>query len=1195
MKLRYILLFSVMFSVLQRAHSQAPIEFVENQGQWGDWFSYKANIKNGEVCLEKNGFRFILADPTNNLRLDLFHHGKSKVNPLLNFHVYKVSFEGANTPQLVGSKYQKVYYNYFLGNDPSRWKSSIHPCFNVDYMSLYNGIDMHVASEKGSIMYEFIVHPGSDVEKIKLKFEGQDDLRIKSKNLLIATSVGTVQEVKPYAYQYINDEKTEVPCEYTLHGNSVAFDFPEGYDHSKLLIIDPIVLWSTLTGSTADNWGYTATYDNAGDFYAGGLVNCLAFPGTHFPVSPGAFQTTWGGGFGSASSADGYAYAADMAIIKYNSTGVNRIYATYIGGNGNEHPHSMIVDASNNLIIAGRTRSTNYPTTSTAYQISNRGGWDIVVTKLNATGTGLVGSTYVGGSDNDGVNFDSTEYAYGQLKFNYGDDSRSEVQVDGAGNIYVASCTQSGDFPTTPTAISSTLSGMQDGVVIKLNPTLSSMLWSTYLGGNGSDAAYVLAFDTLQASIFVAGGTNSTNFPTTPGAWHSSLGGGGADGFIVKFLNSPPYNLQEGTYVGTTGFDQVYGIQVDDSRHVYVMGQSVGGLFPVTPGVYSNPGSCQFIMKMDNGLTTDQVSTVFGSGSSASTNISPTAFLVDTCGNVYVSGWGGNLGITGTATGLCSGMYTTPGCYQPTTLDGRDFYFIVLGSGMTTVRYATYFGRNCSLPGEEWMGEHVDGGTSRFSKQGIIYQGICANCGGTPGVPGACATPFPTTAGVWSMVDSSRNCNEAALKIEFNIGPVSANPSASPSTNGCAPFTVTFINTSTNGVTFVWDFGDGSTYTGFTPPPHTFVASGVYTVSLHASNVNACFKADDTAYLYITVDTGKITPDFTYQLIDSCGPYIASFANISTDFVGTPTYLWYLGDGSTYSGTTPPTHTYADTGYYTVMLIMSDPLACKTPDTITHTIHFANQNIFANFTIPDSLCIGTPFTPLITFSNVTSTTWTFGDGTSSTGTKPSHTYGGVGTYTVTLIAQNPGACKGSDTLTEIITIIGTPKANFSYTPTTPVANIPTTFTNLSVNATRYLWDYGDNTSGTEENPIHQYSKTGTYKVCLTAYNASNCPSVVCKQAPAEIVPLLGLPTAFSPNGDGENDILYVRGAAIKTLDLKIWNRWGQLVFETTDQRIGWDGTFNGQPQPIEAYAYVLNATFIDGTARQLKGNITLLR
>jgi gliding motility-associated-like protein len=445
------------------------------------------------------------------------------------------------------------------------------------------------------------------------------------------------------------------------------------------------------------------------------------------------------------------------------------------------------------------------------------------------------------------------------------------------------------------------------------------------------------------------------------------------------------------------------------------------------------------------------------------------------------------------------------------------------------------------------------------------------------------------------MVDSSSNCNEGALKIEFNIGPVICNVVASPSTSGCAPLTVNFTNLSTNGLTYLWDFGDGSgTVTTFSTS-HTFTSAGVYTVTLSSANSNACFKTEDTFRLLIVVDTGKITPGFTTKLVDSCNPYIASFTNTSTDFIGTPTYTWYLGDGTTYVGTTPPNHTYADTGWYTVTLVMADTAACKSPDTMIHSIHFANVNVSAKFTIPDSLCLGAPFTPMVSFTNVTNTVWTFGDGTSSTDMDPSHIYKAVGSYTVTLIAQNVGACNGGDTLVEIIKILPIPVANFSYAPTTPVPNIPSTFTNLSTNAIRYLWDFGDNTTGTEKDPVHQYEKTGTYKVCLTAYNTSSCPSTVCKQAPADVMPLLGLPTGFSPNGDGENDVLYVRCAAIKTLDLKIYNRWGQLVFETRDQKIGWDGKFNGQPQPVEAYAYVLDATFIDGTSKVLKGNITLLR
>lgn len=1193
MKIRNLFLLSLLLAANLFSFAQGQLEFIENRGQWGNWFKYKAAAGVGEVCFENDGFRYVLCDRHNNARLDSFHHGLKKDVPVLKFHCYKVSFLGAGKPVITGQRPFQVYYNYFHGNDSSRWKSGIHPVHSINYSGLYPGIDVHVGSEKGQVTYDFIVAPGADVGNIKLSFEGQQKLSVVNHHLVISTSVGDVTELKPYVYQYVNNEKVEVTCNYQLNENVLSFDFPDDYDHAQPLFIDPTVVFCTLTGSTADNWGFTATYDDSGYFYNGGLVNTLYFGGT-FPVSPGAFQTTFGGGY-SGTGPDS-TYASDISIIKYDPTGRSRIYATYLGGSGNERPHSMIVNSANQLIVAGRSRSIDYPVTAGAFQTVNHGGWDIVVTEFNATGTALVGSTYVGGSGNDGVNFDSTELMYGQLKFNYGDDARSEVQVDRQGNIYVADCSNSTDFPVTPaTALSTSLSGMQDGVVIKLNASLTSLLWSTYLSGNGSDAAYVLAFDTSQAYIYVAGGTNSTDFPVTAGSLHAAYQGGAADGFVLAFKNSVPYNRVYGTYVGTSNYDQIYGIQVSGDNHVYVMGQSLGGSFPVTPaGVYSNPRSCQFVMKMDSTLATDLISTVFGNQNPDSTNISPVAFLVDTCENVYISGWGGDLGLSSNfvASGTATLMPVTPDAIRLSSPYGRDFYFIVLGPGLTSLRYATYYGRNCPL---EWEGAHVDGGTSRFSRQGIIYQAMCANCGGQPSVSGSCPDPFPTTSGVWSMLDSSLNCNEAALKIAFNIGPVTANIIAGPSTAGCAPLVVDFTNLSNNGLTYLWNFGDGSATTTAFSPSHTFTAVGVYTVTLSAANSNACFRTNDTAHLIITVGSKNILPSFVDTLTDSCGPFVMQAMNTSVDTVGTPSYQWFFGDGASFSGANPTQHVYADTGVYVITLVMTDTAACKSPDTVTHLVRFSTERVTASFKVPDSVCLGTPIVPNITFTNVNTTTWSFGDGQTSTGSDPTHTYAAVGTYTITLIAANTAGCGGRDTLTETVKVLSLPVANFTFTPITPEPNIATTFTNLSVNANRYSWDFGDNTTSIDVNPVHQYTKTGNYKVCLTAFNFSGCPSTLCKEVPADVLPLIGVPTAFSPNNDGENDFLFVKGAAIEKMDLKIFNRWGQLVFETIDPNKGWDGTFNGQPQPIDAYAYVLNVTFIDGTSKLLKGNITLLR
>ena len=1195
MKARSILLCCFLCAISLTGYTQSPLEFIQNKGQWGHWFEYKVATQAGDVCLEKDGFRYVLADLDNNYKVDYYHHGQTRQQPVLKFHVYKVTFEGANdAPAIEGNRPQQVYYNFFLGNDSANWHSGIHPYRGVSYNKLYNGIDMQVFSDKGNMEYEFIVHPQANAAQVKLRFDGQDGLKTKDGSLVISTTVGQVTEMKPYAYQYINNNKVEVPCRYRVRGNEVTFDLPDDYDHSQQLIIDPIVVFCTLSGSTADNWGYTATFDDAGNFYAGGLVNTLQYAGTHFPISPGAFQITFGGGltYVDPTTSQLWAYAADISVIKYNPTLTGRVYATYLGGSGNEHTHSMIVDPAGELTLTGRTRSTDYPVTAGAYQGTNHGGWDVIVTKFNAACTALIGSTYIGGSGNDGVNYDSTEYGYGELKYNYGDDARSEIQMDKAGNIYVASCTNSTDFPVTPTAISSTLSGLQDGVVIKLNSTLTTLIWSTYLSGTGSDAGYVLAFDTSQNAVYVAGGTNSTDLPTTAGTLHTTYQGGTADGFVMKFNNNAPYNLLKSTYIGTANYDQVYGIQVSSDNSVYIMGQSLGGTFPVTSGTYSNPNSNQFIMKMDSNLGTDLISTVFGSGSSATTNISPVAFLVDTCENVYVSGWGGNLGIPGIASGECTGMPVTSDAQQATT-DGRDFYFIVLGSGMATLRYATFYGRNCATV---WEGEHVDGGTSRFSKQGIIYQGICASCGGAPGVSGACPAPFPTTTGAWSMMDSSQNCNEAALKIAFNIGPVAAVINAGPNLTGCAPLLVNFTNSSNNALSYVWNFGDGSAIDTSYAPSHTYTAGGTYTVTLSAANSTACFVTNDTAHLVIVVDTNVIAPAFTYTVTDSCGPYTVNITNTSVSHsTGTPTYQWWFGNGSVFTGTNPATQSYADTGTYTIVLVMTDPLACNSPDTVTQRIHIYSELVSAHFIIPDSVCAGTAFSPTGGATNATVATWYWGHGQTSDSGIPTITFDSVGVDTITLIAQNPGACNGADTFTSIIKILPVPIADFSFVPLLPTPNIPTTFTNLSVNANRYSWDFGDGTTGTDVNPIHQYTKTATFKVCLTAYNNSNCPSTVCKLVPADVEPEVGLPSAFSPNGDGDNDILYVRGAAITTLDLKIFNRWGQLVFETTSQAVGWDGKYNGQPQPIDAYAYVLHASFIDGSAKLLKGNITLLR
>lgn len=1158
-----------------------PLEFVPNHGQWDERIVYKVQSPEGEIYLEKDGITYVTGAPDNSAKIHAFKHNEIQERPILSFHAYKVSFVGAQIPQSIsGSKPQPHYYNYYYGQNPDQWVSKIYPYRNVSYTQLYPGIDLHFSSQSRNLKYDFIVQPGADPELIKMQFSGQNKLRIHKKNLEIITTTGTVTELKPYAYQFIDQEKVEVPCYYHLKNDVVSYVFPEGYNTSVPLIIDPTVIFARYTGSSFDNWGFTATYDDMGNFYAGGIVSNMQ-GGSGYIVTPGAFQLTFAGGDTCGSNINPGTGAplmpCDIAISKYDATGNTLLYATYIGGSSNEQPHSMVVDHAGNWIISGRTCSADFPVTPGAYSTSNSGRSDIIITKFDPTGL-LVASTYVGGSADDGVNISSRYSDIFSLKHNYGDDARSEVIVDNANNIYLASCTRSMDFPVTPNAAQSTLQGGQDGVVMKFNINLSTLIWSTYLGGMADDAAYVLALNTTQSHLYVGGGTASPNFLSiVSGGLNPGYLGGTADGYIVKFQNSGTYAPIVKTFLGNNDYDQCYGVQVDRNNNVYAMGQTVGGGFPVTPGVYSNPGSSQFVIKLDSSISTNVYSTVFGSGMSTNCNISPVAFLVDTCEQVYISGWGGPLSGNG---GNTNGMPITSDAAQPTT-DGSDFYFIVLSKDAAGLLYATYMGSPV-------LGEHVDGGTSRFDANGIVYQAICGGCGGS--------STFPITTG---PPNGSTNCNLVALKIAFELAPVVAQASASPNTRGCAPFEVNFLNSSTSASDYLWDFGDGNTSTVMNPT-YTYTDPGVYTVKLIANNNNSCLVTSDTTILTIVVDTGRIKSDFEYNIISSCDPFTVSFTNTSELNTFPPAaantvFIWDFGDGTSFVGSDPPVHQYPDTGTYVVTLVMIDTFACNNPDTMQKTVQLSMFLVIAGFDLPDTICIGDAVSFINLSENALTYLWGLDNGSISHDVIPAHAFSTPGTFEISLVAGNVNSCNKFDSATRWITVLPQPEASFYYDPTIPVTNEPITYTNTSKNATSYLWSFGDGNTSTEIHPVYMHKKSGKYTVCLIAWNELGCSDTACRRIDADIVPAIGVPNAFSPNGDGNNDILYVRGAAIVSLQFRVYNRWGELVFETTDLNVGWDGTYKGKPQEMDSYAYTLQATFEDGTSTSKQGNVTLLR
>jgi gliding motility-associated-like protein len=1182
----YITLLLLTLSTASFAQS-GSIEFIENKGQWDDRIKFRTEVPSGAFFIRSGGFT-VLQHNEQDLKQALEvikghkYNAEKRNSPLaLRSHAYMVDFAGASDKlEIIPDKAQTYYNNYFIGNDPSKWAANCKIYLGVTIKNIYPNVDVRYYTNNGSMKYDIIVKPGADISKIALRYAGADKLEVKNKELVIKTSVGDVKEMEPYTYQYEKGQRKQITAKYVVIGNEVRFDV-KNYNRNDVLVIDPTLIFCSFTGSTGSQWGFTATYGPDGSFYSGG-INLE----TGFPVTPGAFQTVWAGGSVQPKS--------DISLMKVSPDGTTKAYATYIGGSADEQPHSLVVDGAGNLIVAGRTSSTNYPTTGSGL-IGNGGSYDIVITKLNAAGSALIGSKRIGGTGDDGVNIAAGRNGINSLQQNYGDDGRSEVILDGGGNIYVASCTRSTNFPATGGCFQpNTGGGNQDAVVLKMDPSVSTLSFASYLGGSGDDAAYVLSL-AQNGDIYVAGGTSSNNFPGNTAGTLGTSNHGGIDGF-VSIVNNSGSALLRSTYIGTGATDQVFGIQFDRFGFPYICGQTRGS-WPVINAAYSNPGAPQFIAKMQPDLSSYVYSTSFGKTASVP-SISITAFLVDNCENVYVSGWGGI--IDPYQSSLTSGLPITSDAIQSTT-DGSDFYFFVLKKNATSQLFGSFFGQNGGLS------DHVDGGTSRFDRQGVIYQAVCGNCGG--------GAVFPTTPGVVGPNNGAvgtGGCNLAMIKISFDFSGVDAGlqsmiDGVPRDTAGCAPLTVDFRDTVANAVTYYWYFGDGTLPNPvITTTPnitHTFTNPGIYQVMLIAEDSTTC-NIRDTAYINIKAGNLPAVLDFNPVKLAPCDSLKYRFDNLSVAPPSKPftntSFIWDFGDQSptVIAGSAPVFHNYTSPGSYTVKLILVDTSYCNAPDTLTKVISIAPL-VEAKFTTPPTGCV--PYSAAFTNTSVAGQTfiWNFGDNTTSTDTDPVHLYTVPGTYTVTLIANDPNTCNLSDTTTSTITVYPIPVSNFTFSPDPAIENTPTSFNNLaSPDAVNFKWLFGDGDSLVTNSRLqvkHQYNATGTYNACLIAINAAGCADTLCQDVPALIVALVDVPNAFTPNSGDINSKVFARGFGITKMRFIIWNRWGQKVFETNDRNIGWDGKYQGAIQPMDVYAYTLDVEFFDGTKTTKKGDITLIR
>jgi len=616
----------------------SPALFVENQGQWEDESVRYAFEGAGATVLHTDSGLVLhlhqreedgLADDASSLPdLHLTEEPPAYVSTTVS-----VTFDGARQVSPAGLEPSEAQYNYFVG-EQSRWRSGVPTFGTVVYEGLYEGIDLYTWGRRDSLKYEFHVAPGTDYRLIRIRYEGIEAMGVaEDGSLRVQTASGELVDEAPLIYQQIDGERVEVPGRFVLvDADTYGFEITGRHDASCELVIDPDLAWATYLGGAGNDGGKGIAVDPEGNAYVTGYARSLNCATT------GAYNTTHSGEY-------------DVFVAKLDSSGSSLLYYTYLGGDDNEYGYGIAVDPDGNAYVTGRTRSAGWATDG-AYDPTHNGGYDVFAAKLNRTGSSLLYSTYLGG--------DGNEYGYG-------------IAVDPDGNAYVTGHTRSSGWATAG-AYDTTHDGEYDVFVAKLGSTGSSLLYCTYLGGDGYEYGYGIAAD-AAGNAYVTGYTRSAGWATA-GAYDTTHNGD-TDVFVAK-LNPIGSSLLYCTYLGGEGGDDGYDIGVDAEGNAYVTGhtRSVGW---ATDGAYNtthNGGYDVFVAKVGStGSSLLYCTYLGGDGYEFGYGIA-----VDAAGNAYVTG------------GTESSGWATDWAYDPTYNGEWDVFVAKLNSTGSRLQYCTYLG-----------------------------------------------------------------------------------------------------------------------------------------------------------------------------------------------------------------------------------------------------------------------------------------------------------------------------------------------------------------------------------------------------------------------------------------------------------------------------------------------------------------------
>ncbi len=593
--------------------------------------------------------------------------------------------------------------NYIRGNDPEKWCTDLTTYKKLIYKELWKGIDLAFYAGENQLKYEFIVHPGANLEDIRLSYKGNDSISLDEEgNLLVINKLGVLIDERPRSYQYIEGKEIVLDSCFLLQENKegrsiFSFGIEEGFNLKFPIVIDPGLIYSSfLGGSDIDSSGDIAI-DNVGNAYVTGAVQS-----TNFPVTLGAFQKRFNEGF------------IDAFVAKLNVDGSKLIYSTFLGGSDINVGSGIAVDNKGMAYVVGGTESANFPTTLGAFQTTFGGNSDTFISKLNADGSGLIYSTFLGGSNIDGG---------------------SAIAIDNKGNAYVTGQTSSTNFPITTGAFQTSLGGGSDVYVAKLNPDGTDLIYSTYLGGADFEAGLDIAVDNI-GSAYVTGNTSSVDFPATLGAFQTTFNEGDIDVFITK-INPSGSGLIYSTFLGGNRVDLGFSIAIDNIGNAYVTGATQSPNFPVTIGAFQTnlkaifPALDVFVTKLNQDGSGLVYSTYIGGSMSSQGN----AISVDDASNAYVVG-----------STFAPDFPTTIDAFQRTFGGIFDVFLTKLSNDGSNLIYSTFISGNSRDSG---LGVDIDNEDNAY-------------------VTGATESAnFPTTIGAF-QTRFSGNSDAFILKINTN-------------------------------------------------------------------------------------------------------------------------------------------------------------------------------------------------------------------------------------------------------------------------------------------------------------------------------------------------------------------------------------------------------------------------------------------